>query len=197
MPAAEKYHGKANSNILQLHGISKVDVIISLFDQGELKVKDIAKQMGLENQLELAKFMKSKGYQWEPVAGNYVKSDISIIQTPQVDQMANSLSTNASLAEVLQNLMPILQNLNPQSQIQVKQEILTERRPSINMKIPRYNIRGAYTTKGMRMAIVLDELMRQYCKEKNLNQRELIEVAMVEFFMKYGYAKNIEMYLYD
>ena len=122
VPAAEKYYGKTNANILQLNGVSKVDVVLSLFDQGELKVKDIAKQVGFENNLELAKFMKGKGYQWDPVIGNYVKSNEPIIEPVITETSGTQFSQNATLAEGLQNLVPILQNLSPQNQKVVRTE---------------------------------------------------------------------------
>ena len=47
----------------------------------------------------------------------------------------------------------------------------------------------------MRMANVLDELARRYSMERNISQREMFEVALIEFFQKYGYRDEVEAFL--
>ena len=47
------------------------------------------------------------------------------------------------------------------------------------------------------MAIVLYELMRKFCKENGVSQREVVEFAMIEFFRKYGFSQQVEEYLFD
>lgn len=188
VPAAERYSAKGRDNVMPLRGVSKAEVIISLFDQGESNVKEIAKQVGFETNKELAKFMKGKGYEWDPVSRNYVESN-NILLTP--DTISSQLpinSQNPSLNEILQNIIPFLQGINnkPQSEIVVQQNI------DEPQKVPRYKVVGQYTTKGMRMAIAIDELTRRFSSERNLSQREILEVALIEFFKKYGYSSEID-----
>lgn len=49
----------------------------------------------------------------------------------------------------------------------------------------------------MRMANVLDELARRYSMERNISQREMFEVAVIDSFMKYGYREEVEEFLVD
>lgn len=58
--------------------------------------------------------------------------------------------------------------------------------------IPRYAIPGVFVTKSVHMTNHLDQLVRDFSKEKNISQRELFEVALVEFFQKYGYKEEID-----
>jgi len=48
VPAAEKYSGKARNNLLQLKGVSKAALIISLFTEDGANPKDIAEQTGFK-----------------------------------------------------------------------------------------------------------------------------------------------------
>ena len=58
-------------------------------------------------------------------------------------------------------------------------------------------LQGMYGTKAMRMANVLDEMTRRFSKERSISQREIIEVALIEFFQKYGQRNEIEDCLVD
>lgn len=186
VPAAERYSGKGRDNLVQLHGTSKAALIISLFSQGESDAKDIARQVGFDTHTELASYMKRKGYEWDSLKGNYIKASFDKTQHP--GGHAN-LGENASMAEMLENILPLLKNLqNADQQPSISEE---------TQSLPRYQVKGMYGTKAMRMANVLDELTRHYSKERNISQREIFEVALVEFFQKYGYRDEIEEFLLD
>jgi histidyl-tRNA synthetase len=38
-------------------------------------------------------------------------------------------------------------------------------------------------------------LMKEFCKSKNIKQKEVLEVALVEFFKRYGYQREIDKIL--
>lgn len=61
--------------------------------------------------------------------------------------------------------------------------------------IPRYAVPGIFVTKSVHMTNHLDQLVRDFSKEKNISQRELFEVALVGMFQKYGYMDEIETLL--
>jgi len=54
-----------------------------------------------------------------------------------------------------------------------------------------------YGTKAMCIANVLDALVRNYSVERNISQREIIEIALIDFFNKYGYRDKVEGYMVD
>jgi hypothetical protein len=41
------------------------------------------------------------------------------------------------------------------------------------------------------MSFQLDQLAKTYSQEKNISQRDLFEVALVDFFQRYGYGDAI------
>jgi hypothetical protein len=162
---------------LQLHGTPKTALIISLFAQGESDAKDIARMVGFASHTEMADYMKSKGYEWNVDQANY--EERSIEKKP--GKLAQPESYD-SVAVILEKILPLLKNgqdagNQPSGEIQI---------------IPRYQVKGMYGTKAMRMANVLDEMTRRFSKERNISQREIIEVALIEFFQKYGLRNEIE-----
>ena len=182
VPAAERYMAKGRDNILPLHGTSKATLIISHFAQDGADAKEIARQVGFETHTEMAGYMKNKGYEWDSAERNYVKTDKSgVVQ--QTSEIAEH-----GMDEILKNIMPLLKRLQS-----------TECQPAAleSKGIPRYQVKGMYGSKAMRMANVLDELTRRYSMERNISQREMFEVALIEFFMKYGYSDEVEKYLVD
>ncbi|MBT9148161.1 MAG: Tyrosine recombinase XerD [Syntrophomonadaceae bacterium] len=90
--------------------------------------------------------------------------------------------------EMLKNIMPLLKRLQN-----------AEYQPAVSetKNIPRYQVKGMYGTKAMRMANVLDELARRFSMERNISQREMFEVAVIEFFQKYGYREEVEEHLVE
>jgi hypothetical protein len=182
VPAAERYSARGRDNILPLHGTSKAALAISLFAQDEADAKEIARQVGFATHTEMASYMKGKGYGWDSAERNYVKTD-----NPRATQETEN-TEDTGMDEMLKNIMPLLKKLQN-----------AESKPAVSetKSIPRYQIKGMYGTKAMRMANVLDELSRRYSMERNISQREMFEVALVEFFMKYGYRNEVEEYLME
>jgi AraC-like DNA-binding protein len=186
VPAAERYSAKLNNNVLPLHGTSKAALVISLFAQDGADAKEIARQVGFDTHTELAGYMGRKGYEWDSTERNYVKgSPDKPIAMPQTDEPAGQ--GEPGMHEVLlNNILPLLKKL---------QEGENQPAASESKSIPRYQVQGMYGTKAMRMANVLDELARRFSMERNISQREMFEVALIEFFQKYGYREEVEKYL--
>jgi hypothetical protein len=90
--------------------------------------------------------------------------------------------------EMLKNIMPLLKKL---------QDAECQPAVSESKSIPRYQVKGMYGTKAMRMANVLDELARRCSTDRNISQREMFEVALIGFFQRYGYRDEVEKYLLE
>jgi hypothetical protein len=54
---------------------------------------------------------------------------------------------------------------------------------------------GVFVTKSVHMTNTLDQLVREYSKEKNISQRDIFSVALIEFFRRYGYEREINTLL--
>lgn len=188
VPALERYSGKGRDNPLLLRGISKVELILNLFEQGESDAKDIAKQVGIDNHTDLANYMKEKGYAWNPEQGNYIKVTCDKMPNLNNAEGIGQLAANSSLADVLDKIIPLIQGIQTTS---AGANDVVKPAESSN-SLPRYNIKGKYGNKAMRMANALDDLTIVYSRERKIPQREIMEIALIEFFQKYGYAERID-----
>lgn len=152
--------GKGKDNLI-LQGISKTELIISLFKQGELDAKDIAKQVGFDTHIELANYMKNKGFVWDSREGNYIKILEDKLEAVQQEESSIQLGVNASATEILENIIPLLKNQQKPNHINTSSEAA--------LNLPRYQVKGMYGTKAVRMANILDLLVRDYSKERNIS----------------------------
>ena len=62
--------------------------------------------------------------------------------------------------------------------------------------IPRYNLAGISTYKTINMTNTVDHLIRDFSKERKISQKEIIEIAVVEFLKQYGYADQVKTVLH-
>jgi hypothetical protein len=61
--------------------------------------------------------------------------------------------------------------------------------------MPRYVVPGIFITKSVHMSNQIDQMVRDFSADKNISQRDIFEVALIEFFKKYGYDKEVEIML--
>lgn len=194
----------------------KVQRIISLFDNG-LEPMDVAKKVGMPDHRSMAAYMKSKGYIWSTEKQNYalLKGEQNKDNSVEINSEAfTSASNNSNLMEDIdsinnkdivnhnsittENNIPSpqlgrLENLLPMLEMINKNKDRLAELLSINScaTIPRYVVGGITITKSLCMSHSLAELIKEFSKEKNISQREIFEVAIIEFFKKYGYEKEI------
>jgi hypothetical protein len=158
-------------------------------------LKEIALKVGFESHLEMASYMKSKGFEWSQEAGNYLSASPTM---PKDEEGVATASSDASLESSLsignggvESFLPLLEwlALNKDG----LQSLLGASVAS--GQIPRFTLQGLFVTKSVHMTNTLDQMVRDFSKEKNVNQREVFEVALIEFFQKYGYAREVETLL--
>ena len=58
--------------------------------------------------------------------------------------------------------------------------------------LKRYTINGLKIVKSVQMVNSLNQMVVEYSRVNNISQREIFEVALIEFFMKYGFKKEVE-----
>jgi AraC-like DNA-binding protein len=188
VPAAEKYSGKGRDNLLQLRGVSKAALVISLFSEEGANPKDIAEQVGFTSHSEMGTYMKRKGYEWDTIKGNYVKGK-SKVDEPEKPAKAVSLEAGA-LEDVLTGILKTLGEIKESTKRSGPVDI-----GPVSKVLPRYQIKGGYGTKAIRMATVLDEMVRLYSQEHNVSQKDIMEVALVDFLRRYGEGDFLEEFL--
>jgi hypothetical protein len=155
--------------------------IISMFSK-KLEARDIAKKLGYESHKTMAIYMKSRGYAWNAEIGNYERdSSISIGENEDINTEFQEGSDDRHL-----DILELLDS---------KKEKLLELLNSYSnddMAMPRYVIGGLCVTKSVHMVTGLDLLVREYSTEKNISQKDMFQIAMIEFFKKYGYKREVE-----
>jgi hypothetical protein len=160
---------------------SKPARIISMFSK-KLEARDIAKKLGYESHKTMATYMKSRGYAWNAEIGNYERdSSIPIVENEDIDIDFEGTSDARHL-----DILELLDS---------KKEKLIELLNSYSnddMAMPRYVIGGLCVTKSVHMVTGLDLLIREYSTEKNISQKDMFQIAMIEFLKKYGYKREVE-----
>ncbi|WP_110112522.1 hypothetical protein [Bacillus sp. CGMCC 1.16541] len=170
-------------------------IVMELNKEGA-DLKKVALKVGFENHLEMASYMKSKGFEWSQEAGNYLSASPTM---PNDEDGISSASSDASLEGSLsigngggiEQFLPLLGWLA--SNKEGLQSLLEASVAS--GQIPRFTLQGLFVTKSVHMTNTLDQMVRDFSKEKNINQREIFEVALIEFFQKYGYEREVETLL--
>jgi hypothetical protein len=169
-------------------------IVMELNKEGA-DLKEIALKVGFESHFEMARYMKSKGFEWSQEAGNYLST------SPTMSNDEEGVATGSSDASLegsisvgdgsVEQFLPLLEwlALNKKG----LQSLLGASVAS--GQIPRFTLQGLFVTKSVHMTNTLDQMVRDFSKEKNINQREIFEVALIEFFQKYGYAREVETLL--
>ncbi|MGG1664570.1 hypothetical protein [Brevibacillus sp. NRS-1366] len=185
---------------------SKALTIISLFNKKEENAKSIAKKLGFSDHRELANYMRAKGYQWSSELENYQKihgklADVSdefhqvnVEITDETNLHNNESSPYKRSREEMafvEPFLPLLEMLERN-----KERLIDLFVPDGgNGKVPRYIVPGIFITKSVHMTNTLDQMVREYSKEKNISQRDIFTVALIEFFQRYGYESQVNSLL--
>ncbi|GBF35337.1 hypothetical protein DCCM_4460 [Desulfocucumis palustris] len=171
--------------------------IIELIGQG-IGAKKAAQTLRFSDHREMAAYMAGKGYRWDPVQSNYfVRAKENIAEEKSGEQCLESAETdytgsnNAGLFPNATRYLPLLEWLTAKQD--KLEELLSGQDDSYN--IPRFVIPGGFITKGVHMSQRLDQMVRDFSQEKKVSQREIFEVALVDFFRKYGYRREIDAML--
>ena len=143
--------------------------------------------------------MNTRGYVWDNESNNYVKQVGKVEQNDsQYDTDKATLSSsknveahNESFTDGWEEYLPLLEMLQKN-----KERLLDLILPTGQSgTIPRYIVPGVAKTKTVHMMNTLEQLVVDFSREKNISQRELFEVALIEFFRKYGYEQEVERLL--
>ncbi|SMB82634.1 hypothetical protein SAMN00017405_0946 [Desulfonispora thiosulfatigenes DSM 11270] len=155
--------------------------------------KETALKVGFENHIEMARYMKSKGFEWSQEAGNYISASPP---TPKVAESAATVSIDGAQEsslptenDGLEKYLPLLEWLATNKEA-LQSVCLPSVLAILSGQIPRFTLKGTFVTKSVHMTNPLDQMVRDFSKEKNINQREIFEVALIEFFQKYGYERE-------
>jgi len=195
-----------NETIVELPTSSKVANAIQFLSKEGADIRATAKRLGFKDHRDMASFMKCKGYVYDTDIKNYVKKKGEIIIKEDVENLEGrptnfDCNNGVSLLDDDKNDLKELLNSDHADEYLNILEMLLKNKDKLvdflmpelqNGKIPRFTVGGTFVTKSVHMSNLLDEMVREFSAEKNMSQREIFEVALIEFFRKYGYETAIE-----
>lgn len=185
---------------------SKVATVLSLFEKEGSDARTIAKRLGFSDHRELADYMKGKGYDWSSEVGNYVKKYGQVLEEKPASPFQEEEGVIPTMVELTNHSQPV-RNRSEKGQLEPflpLLEMLEKNRDKLidllvpsaeGGKVPRYTVPGIFVTKSVHMTNTLDQLVREYSKEKNVSQRDIFAVALIDFFRRYGYEREVETLL--
>ncbi|NRF93630.1 hypothetical protein HQN89_22045 [Paenibacillus frigoriresistens] len=203
-PIKEK---KSSASLLQ-NPEGRVATILSLYKRG-VDAKDIALQLKFQDHREMALYLRSKGYVWDETQSTYVfkgesqtssyeervlkeeKSTVTDTKKTEVEEIKSRTGVGQSMLSFDENSLRLINFL--ESNKEALMDMLKSQ--SNTLQIPRYLIPGVCITKSVHMNYGLDQMTREFSMEKNVSQKDIFEVALIDFFKKYGYQKEISVLL--
>ena len=146
--------------------------------------------------------MKTKGYEWNIHKNNYVKTvgrvDVPVsVSQPETEPINPPVPapviqpTSGEIPEGLEEYLPFLRYLY-ENRDELYQLLTGTRDDGI---IPRYALPCEVRTKAIYMSEVIAKLAGEFSKEKKVALKEVMEGALVEYLMKYGFKREVETLL--
>jgi len=155
--------------------------IIRMFKKG-VDGREIAKLFRYRNMQEMANYMRQQGYHWNDEQENYVFKPQVVEFKPSTEPIKEeSQGEMSDFFKLLNSNKDKLKNL-----LSENEEVTS---------IPRYLLSGVPMTKTISIIDSLNDLTKDYCRERNITQRTLIEVAIINFLKHYGYKDEVKAYL--
>lgn len=169
--------------------VGKVARVIEAFKE-KTDPKEIAQEYGFKDHRELAKYMANKGYEWCANQTNYVRK----VGVQQEREHSNSANSKVSHEEGLQQSnKELVNNEELLSIIKKLSTILNIDENPIVDRVPRYLVKGIAKNKTVPISHLLHQLIENFSEENHITHREIFEVALVDFFTKYGYKYEVEI----
>lgn len=147
---------------------------------------EIARKNGFSSIEELGSYMKSQGYVWNGNKETYeykesakVVTSTSPVKTELKAVHSTATDTDAFLATLYQHKDRLFELLQTDQ----------------DATLPRYKFKGSKANKTLGMPASITVLLHDYSKQYNVTQRDIMEVALADFFKRYGYEEQLNRIL--
>ena len=160
------------------------------------------REFGFKNKREMQQYLQDNGVrynmttrcyepdpeavkkkQWEPENTLRSEERNTLLQNMETTAVEQEASGNQ-----FQRYLPFLEIL-----YQHKEQLLPILTPNALDKVPpRISIGGEKRVKSIYLSNSLILLINEYCRKTGLTIREVVEVALVEYFSKYGFEREID-----
>lgn len=204
--------------------LSREEYIIQSLSEGTTR-EQLAKEFGHKDYRSLDMYMRRRGYTWDTELQNYIIRESKVksnefkdteVQSGKVAEIINLFNqgldaknvaeqtffpSHHALAEYMKQkgyewnheIKNYVKKVGVENSTKEESSIITN---TVQIEqIPRYLIPGIIKNKNVTMSHLLDQLLADYSREKNITQREIVEVALIEFFQKYGYVHEVKALL--
>lgn len=165
--------------------LTKAAQVVRQLSQKYADIRQVALKNGFSNVDELGEYMKSHGYIWKGHLNNYEYDENMIVSSAQTEtpESASGLINQKEYKSFIDYLMN-------------KKEKLFELLETENSgTLPRYKFKGAKANKTLGLPTSLQTLLNDFSNEFNVTQRDIIEIALAEFFRNYGYEEQLNSVL--
>jgi len=164
------------------HQVEREDVkpeqVINDFKNGN-DPKKVAKNNGFKDYLEMAAYMKSRGYTWNDEPGNYEYKNQEENELKRKEELSSG-SDECKYLSILELLAA-----NEEQLRNLFDDVGREK------ALPRYHITGHTITKTISISVKLNDLVTEYARERNLTHKEIFLISLVQFFRRYGYKSSV------
>jgi hypothetical protein len=133
----------------------------------------------------MATFMKRKKYEWDVKKNNYTKVKKEEENNSNVRQLNFE---SEALEEVLIEMLQGINELKSGKKKAVKNGATDDEAD----ELPRYKIEGNYKSKAFNMNSTLENMIIDFSKNRRISQKDIFEIAVVDFLLKYGEAEAVE-----
>lgn len=201
----------------------RLEYIIQRLNEGSTR-EDLSDEFGNKDYRALDMYMRRRGYTWDSELQNYIikKSNIKPnqfkdekVQAGKVAEIINLFDKGYDAKEVAKqtffsshhSLADYMRQKGYEWNQEMKNYVMKVgveksaeetnivKNTAQVQEVPRYLVPGVFKNKSVSMSHLLDQLMTDYSLEKNIKQREIVEVALIEFFQKYGYVHEVKALL--
>jgi hypothetical protein len=181
---------------------TKAGIVIEMMKQADFNIEEVCQKAGFTDHRDLAEYMTAKGYQWSPTESNYVKKVGLVSEDREQGEMQKGTITNLNSNQEVHlpssqspvDIMTKVERFLPLFELlEANKEKIMEIITGNNTidTLPRYIVPGRPSGKTIQMSEALQDVAVTFCNERNIKQRELFEMALIEFFKKYGYDYEI------
>ncbi|MGN7408107.1 hypothetical protein [Sporosarcina sp. SAFN-010] len=160
--------------------------VVRLLSVKQADIRQIAIKNGFSNVEDLGQYMKANGYIWDAKLNNY-EYDVTTMQKEETKGSTFNFETLAEGNEEVQQLLRFLMSK--------KHRLAELLEPESKKTLPRYTFKGAKANKTLGLPTSLQSLLADFSSEFNVTQRDIIEVALADFFRGYGFEEQLNQVL--
>ncbi|QOV10430.1 hypothetical protein [Viridibacillus arvi] len=161
--------------------------IVRMLDVKDPDIRQVATKQGFDTVEAMGEYMLSQCYAWNDALDNY-----------EYDERIRLTVANAEKDSIHIDLPK--GSMDEKTLIQyllINQKRLTElmNTNQDDGKLPHYKFKGTKANKTLGFPSSLITLLTDYSDEYNITQRMILEIALAEFFKKYGYDEQLNRIL--